>query len=154
MKIFIIHGAYGNSKENWFPWLKEKLEEERHEIIVPDFPTPENQSIDSWLYIFDKYLSEIDNNIILIGHSLGPAFILSILEKIKTKVKASIFVSAFIGNIGIDDFDKINDTFVNKDFNFNKIKNNCSKFILISSDNDPYVPKNKIDELAELLIVS
>ena len=23
--FFIIHGAFGNSQENWFPWLERKL---------------------------------------------------------------------------------------------------------------------------------
>ena len=33
-KVFIIHGANGNSKENWFPWFKEELVKLRPDIEV------------------------------------------------------------------------------------------------------------------------
>jgi predicted alpha/beta-fold hydrolase len=37
---FIIHGAYGKSRENWFSWLKEELEKEGYQVYVPDFLHP------------------------------------------------------------------------------------------------------------------
>ena len=80
MKFVIIHGAYGNPSENWIPWLRESLEK-LGEVIVPEFPTPEGQSLENWRNVFDSS----DENTILIGHSLGPAFILDILERNKAK---------------------------------------------------------------------
>ncbi|MBU0470382.1 MAG: alpha/beta hydrolase, partial [Nanoarchaeota archaeon] len=85
------------------------------------------------------------------GHSLAPAFILSILEKIKVQVKASFFVSGFIGLLGNNVFDEINETFVTKKFNWEKIKSNCKEFYVYHSDNDPYVPLERGEELAEKL---
>ena len=38
MKIFIIHGSFGNPGENWFPWLKIQLVNCGHEVITPTFP--------------------------------------------------------------------------------------------------------------------
>ena len=38
--IFIFHGTEGHSQENWFPWLKAKLEEKGCKVFVPQFPTP------------------------------------------------------------------------------------------------------------------
>ncbi len=97
MNFFIIHGTYGKANENWFPWLKKELEQET-KVFVPDFPTPENQSLDKWMKLFDdNYLSKVNEDTIFIGHSLGSAFILSVLEKINKKVKACYFVSGFIG---------------------------------------------------------
>ena len=69
MKFFIIHGSYGNPNENWFPRLKKELEKEGCIVFIPEFPTPENQSLKNWMEIFnDFYLSKIDENTILIGH--------------------------------------------------------------------------------------
>jgi predicted alpha/beta hydrolase family esterase len=117
MKYFIIHGTGGSPKGNWFPWLKQNLEEKGHNVSVPSFPTPENQSVDSWLEVFKEHLNEMDNNTILIGHSLGPAFILSILEKINVKVKGVITVAGFLGLIGNEEFDNLNQSFTTKQFN-------------------------------------
>jgi len=150
---FIIHGAYGHPEENWFPWLKEELEKEEYKVIIPKFPTPENQSLDNWLKVFDKYKEEIDNNTIFIGHSLGPAFILTILENINIQIKACFFVSGFIGSLNNPQFDNLNSTFVDKEFDWDKIKTNCKSFYVFHSDNDPYVPIKKAEELTTKLSV-
>jgi uncharacterized protein len=157
-KFFIIHGAYGNPEENWFPWLKQELEKEGNMVFVPKFPTPENQSLANWIEEFeDFYLNKIDEDSILIGHSLGPAFILSVLDKINLfdnlglKVKACFFVSGFLNKLGNPTFDKINETFINKDFDWKKIKRNCNKFFVIHSDNDPYIPLKEAKQLADKL---
>ncbi len=146
--IFIIHGAYGSAEGNWFMWLKDELEKLGHHVFVPQFKTPEGQCLESWRETFSKYENYVDVNTILIGHSLGSAFLLDILENINFKVRASYFVSGFVGNLGIDKFDLINDTFVNKGFDWEKIKNHCWKFFLYASDNDPYVPFDKTLELS------
>ena len=53
--------------------------------------------------------------------------------------------------MGNPDLDNINKTILDKDFNFNKIKENCKRFFIYSSDNDPYVPLEKSKELADKL---
>lgn len=139
MKFFMIHGAYGNPEGNWFPWLKQKLEELGHEIHIPKFPTPEDQTLETWMKVFQPYMDKIDEETIFIGHSLGPAFILNILEKIDVKVKACFFVAGFAGFIGDEQFDSINKSFVDREFEWNRIHENCEQFYVINSDNDPYV---------------
>lgn len=152
----MIHGSYGNPKENWFPWLKKELEKSGHTVFVPEFPTPENQSLENWMKKFNKYIQMVNEDSIFIGHSLAPAFILSVLEKLNIvkPVKACFFVAGFVGKLSVKDFkdlNEINSTFTEKNFNWEKIKNNCEKFILYHSDNDPYVPLEKAKELSEKL---
>jgi len=157
MKIFIIHGSFGSPSGNWFPWLEKNLKNLGHEVYVPKFPIedydsfskalkkdptlkPQNQNLENWMNTFQKYVPKIDEETIFIGHSLGPAFILNVLEKINVKVRACILVSAFLGRIGIPEFDAVNDSFYNKKFEWWKIKRNCNEFFVVSSDDDPYVP--------------
>ena len=149
----MIHGAFGNPTENWFPWLKQKLEELNHEVIIPQFPTPENQSLDNWNKVFDEYKNKIDENSIFVGHSLAPAFILSILEHVNMPIKGSFFISGFLKLLGNETFDSINKTFVEKQFDWSKIKQNCEQFFIYHSDNDPYVPAECAHELANKLDV-
>jgi uncharacterized protein len=151
MNVFIIHGAYGNPKENWFSWLKSELESLNHKVIIPEFPTPNEQELAKWTNNFQKYKCEINSETILIGHSLGSAFILSILETLNTPVKACFFIAGFIGLLNNKKFDSINKTFTAKDFDWDKIKKNCNKFILFNSKDDPYVPLKKGQELSNIL---
>ncbi len=53
--VIIIHGTGGSPKGNWFPWLKEILENEGCKVFIPRFPTPENQSLESWFRVFDSF---------------------------------------------------------------------------------------------------
>ena len=147
--FFLIHGSYGSPENNWFPWLKDELENAGHKVYVPRFPTPNGQSLDKWMNIFLEFDKYIDDDTIFIGHSLGSAFIFSILEKYKAK--AAFLVSGFIGLLGLKEFDPINQTISDKDFDWEIIKENCKNFFIFHSENDPYVPLSKGNEIAGLV---
>lgn len=151
LKCFVFHGVYGNPEENWFPWLKKELEKAGHEVFVPRFPTPENQSLENWLKAFEKFKSKLDADSVLIGHSLGAVFALRLLELIKVKVKAVFLVSGFLGRLELKEVDALNASFFSQPFNWNKIKSSAERIILFHSNNDPFVPLKKGRELAEKL---
>lgn len=144
MNFLIIHGAHGTPEEIWFPWLKNQLEILGHTVTTPAFPTPEGQTLANWLQILPK----IQEDIILIGHSVGAAFILSILEH--NKAKAAYFVAGFTGPLG-GDLDQINSSFAEKEFDWEAIKGNCSNITAFYSENDPYVSVENAMELKEKL---
>ncbi len=148
MKFFIFHGAHGNSKENWFPWLDAKLSGLGQEIIIPDFPTPKGQNLENWLNEFKKYENRLDEDSVFVGHSLGAAFALSIIENLNIKIKACYLVCGFVEPLN-NELDKINSSFTEKEFDYNKIKQNCRKFVCYQSDNDPYVPVETGERLAK-----
>ena len=95
--LFIFHGTGGHPGENWFPWLKQELAKEGYDATIPQFPTPEGQSLEAWLKVLKEYESSIQGNTVLIGHSLGGLFLLRLLERLKEPVKAVFLVSAPIG---------------------------------------------------------
>jgi len=148
--VFIIHGAYGHPGENWFPWLKSELEKIGCGVFVPKFPTPENQTLETWLKVFKSYEQHIDENSIVVGHSLGVPFLLNVLEKTGRPIKSAFFVSGFSSLPG-NKFDEIMKTFVERKFGWKAIRKNCKKFYVFHSDNDPYVPLEKAEELAKNL---
>ena len=151
--IFIIHGAYGNPEENWFPWLKSELEKLDCRVFVPKFPTPDNQSLENWNKVFYDYKQYLNENSIVVGHSLGPAFLLNFIEELDKPIKAAFFVSWFLDLLGNPDFDNINKSFIERSFDWQKIKQNCQKFFVFHSDNDPYVPLEQAEKLAKNLCV-
>ena len=150
MNFFIIHGVYGNPQENWFPWLKAELEKKGFEVIVPKFPTPINQSLESWLRVIKKFEDKINEETILIGHSLGAAFILNYLEQTNKKIKSAFLVAGYHKLLD-NKFKELNKTFVDKEFDWKKIKKNCNKFFVFGSDNDEYISLEITKELAKNL---
>lgn len=147
----IVHGADGSPDENWFQWLRTELEKLGYEVFVPQFPTPENQTLQTWLTEFEKIKDNFNESSLFIGHSIGVAFILNILEMYERKINASFLVSGFIGNLNNPGFDEINQTIANKEFNWEKIKQNCKEFFLYHSKDDPYVPIEKAANLIKQL---
>ncbi|MCZ2121419.1 MAG: alpha/beta hydrolase [Anaerolineales bacterium] len=148
-KVVIVHGAYGSPEENWFPWLQQELVKLGNEVVVPRFPTPEGQSLKKWLEILDEEVRDYPSNLIMVGHSLGPALILSKLEMLKKPIRASFFASPFTGKLGLPDFDTINAEFTERSFDWGRIRANCKDFYIYSSDNDPYVPMQRGKEIAD-----
>ncbi len=145
---FIIHGSYGKPQSNWFMWLTEELRKDGYVVFTPQFPTPKGQSLASWMAIFEPYEKDITSDTVLVGHSLGCAFILSILQKIPVKIKGTFLVAGFAALLANPLFDTVNKTFVTKTFDWEAIKSHGGTFQVYYSDNDPYVPAEKSIEIA------
>ena len=133
----IIHGSFGSSEENWFPWLKEQLEKDNKKVLIPQMPVGiDKQNFDSWSEVLNKI--DINEFTTIIAHSIAPIFICKYLITNKIKVKKLIFVCGFNNYFGINkDFDTLNGPMYID--NYTDIKNYCDNIICYYSDNDPYV---------------
>lgn len=161
MKFVIFHGSFGNPQENWIPQLKIKLETLGQEVIIPKFPCEDwdeftkkgsnqeakNQNLKNWFKVFEKQvLPKINKGekICFIGHSLGPVFILHVVEKYNVQLDCAIFVSPFLSSPpGIWQFDLVNKTFYKTSFDFEKLKKLIPTSYALYSDTDPYVNRNQ-----------
>ena len=149
--VFIFHGTKGYPEENWFPWLKQKLEKLNCRVLVPQFPTPKNQTLENWFKVLKNYEQFYNESTILVGHSLGGAFLLRVLEKYNIKIKAAFIIAAPIGIIPIKNYESDKIFLGEFAFDWNKIKNHCKKFFVFYSDNDPYVSLGNGEELSKKL---
>ena len=145
----IIHGTEGYPEETWIPYLKQNLEKEGHTVYVPQLPSPEGQSKEAWCATLREKTPTFGKDTVLIGHSCGATCILHILESVKEPVKKAICVSPLIHKIGIEKYDKLNETFINHSFDWNKIKNNAKEGLILHGDNDLYVPLSHPKEVSE-----
>lgn len=130
--------------------MRPQLEQFGYTVYVPQFPTPEDQSLKNCLAVFAEYEQYLDQQSILIAHSIGVPFTLNVLERLKKPIKATYRVAGFVGPLGLE-LDAINSTISDKEFDWEKIKANCKHFAVISSDDDPYVPLEKGQELSDKL---
>jgi len=152
-KVIIIHGTTGSPDENWYPWLKRELLSRGHSVLVPRFPTPQGQSLAAWKEAFYNQVASLDSQMVLVGHSLGAGFILTLLEESSIPILATFFICGFLGKLGLPEFDILNESFVCRDFDWRKISLNCGDCFVVNSDNDPYVHLSKGEELAQKLKV-
>ena len=128
--------------------MKKELEALGCKVFVPRFPNPENPKLSEWLKFFDKYKNYLNKNSIVVGHSMGVAFLLRILEK--HPAKAAFFVASVTPGIK-NKYSWSMKTFIDKELDWSKIKNHCKQFFIYNSDNDPYIPLSKAKELSENL---
>lgn len=68
---FIIHGSYGHNKENWFPWLEEKIKQKGYDVFNFNYPTPNGQNFENWSKVLDQVKDKINEESVFICHSIG-----------------------------------------------------------------------------------
>ena len=146
--LLILHGIYGSPDENWFPWLKKELEREDIEVVIPHLPTKEPLKPEDWWEAFKEYESLINEDTIIVGHSLGAAFALKIIEK--HPVAAALFVAPAWGKTD-NEFTPVMQAVADQKFDWKKIKRNCKNFTVLYSDNDPYLSIDHGKNLAKHL---
>jgi len=145
----IIHGSFGSKEGNWFPWLKEKLENQNKKVEVPQMPIGVgNQNYESWEEVLNNL--SINDNTTIIAHSIAPIFVCKYLIRNKIQVKQLVFVCGFNNYLGIDkDFDAVNEPmFID---NYKDIRNYCDNIVCFYSDNDPYVKFEVEKEFADTI---
>lgn len=145
----ILHGSFGSNKGNWFPWLKEQLENNNKQVDVPQMPVGiDKQNFKSWSNILDKL--KINESTIIIAHSISPAFVCKYLITNKIKVQKLIFVCGFNNYFGINsEFDTVNKPMYID--NFYDVKSYCNNIVCFYSDNDPYVSFEAEKDFADKL---
>ena len=136
-RCIIVHCWEGYPNFCWYPWAKKKLSEKGFQVIIPEMPNTKYSKLNEWLPKLKNMVGEPDNELYLIGHSLGCITILRYLESLKedTKIAGVIMVAGFIDNLGYKEIE----SFFQKSINYEKIKKHANKFVAIHSDNDPYV---------------
>jgi len=150
--VFIFHGTEGYPEENWFPWLKQELEQKSCKIFVPQFPSPPivPAKIAEWFDVLKNYEQYINEDTIFIGHSLGGVFALRILEKLEHPIKATFFVGTPVGVQPIKNYERDNG-FSGFSFDWQSIKKKAEHFAVFQSDDDPYVGLENGKELSKNL---
>jgi len=156
-RALILHGTDGNPGENWFPWLKVKLEVEGYEVWVPQMPdchTPNRET-------YAKFLLEsgwdfADN--VVIGHSSGAVEVLNMLDderfsKLKLAVCAGAWAAGDPEDGGEDWLEpgQFDGLFPSDGFNFATMKQKADNIVFLHGDNDPYCPLEQAQFLAKSL---
>jgi len=138
-QAIIIHGWESNPTEHWFPWLKFELEKKDFEVSTPAMPDTFFPKQNQWVQYLQEIAGAVDKDTFLIGHSLGVITILRFLEQLteNEKIGGAILVAGFSESLAV--VPEIENFFTDT-VDYKKTKEHCEKFIIINSDNDPWVP--------------
>lgn len=140
----------------WRPWLMSELNKLDMYACALPMPTPNEPQCEEWVKEIARVIPEVNEDIFLVGHSLGCAAILNYLETIKSDKKfGGVFLaSGPIEKLMVDKPDaKIRkaDSFFTHPFDFKKIKSTSRHFVIIHGDNDDRVPFSHAETSAKEL---
>lgn len=147
-RFLILHGTDGSPQSNWYMWLKGVLIGKGYQAWLPQLPDSNKPNAEKYTkFLLSNKNFIFDEDTILIGHSSGAVEIFNLLQSlpVSTKVGGAILVGVFKDDLGWDALDE----FFTAPFDFEKINKNCSKFIYIHSDDDPYCPIEHADYFVE-----
>ncbi len=148
---FIIHGSFGSSQSNWFPWLEEKIERGGHKCFCLDFPVGVGrQNYQNWELVLDSVKRFITEESVFFCHSISCIFLVKYCIKNNIKIGRAVLVSGFNHYLGLDeDYDDVNCTMYT---NYaSKFKDLCKERVCYLAKNDPYVKFDKLKEFANLI---
>jgi len=124
-KCLILQSWHSKPEDDWYPWLKEKLEKKGYQVEIPDLPTIRTNlpSLKKMLNAVNK-LKIVDQDTVVIGHSIGTLVAMRLAEK--TKFKSMILLAGW----DFDDLTKEHRLFWPNRINHQKIIKNTKKIFL------------------------
>ncbi|NCC71549.1 hypothetical protein EOM09_08310 [bacterium] len=125
--------------ERWSDEYFDKKLSKKFKMIKPKMPCKENAKYEEWKIQFERYLEKIDQNLVLIGTSLGGIFLAKYLsENTLNKNIISTYLIAPPFDAKSVNEKEIYGGFELKD-NLEKIEENCKKVVFMFSKNDNVV---------------
>jgi predicted alpha/beta hydrolase family esterase len=121
----------------WKSSLSEKLGN-RFDVLLLKMPNTTNAGYDEWKMLFNKIARLLENDVILIGHSLGGVFLAKYLSenKFPKKILASILIAPPYDEKDI--VEPLGDFVISN--NLEKFKKQGGKIFIYHSEDDPVVP--------------
>ena len=134
-RIVLLHGNGGGSGEdNWFPWLKNKLEKLGVTCEAPNLPDSIEAKARVWLpYIAD--VIKADKDTILVGHSSGAIAAMRYAEN--HQIAGLVLVGTYYTDLGYDD-EKASGYF-DEPWDWESVKKNVPWTLIFASTDDPYI---------------
>jgi predicted alpha/beta hydrolase family esterase len=92
---FVVNMDRLRYKRDWKETLQEALGP-AFDVFLPRMPSNTNAQYTEWKKVFEKIIEKVDDNVVLIGHSLGALFITKYLSENfpSKKIKAIFLVAA------------------------------------------------------------
>lgn len=162
-KVIIVHRWGGTPENDWYSWLKNKLEKKGYDVVVPAMPNTNEPDITVWVNHLREVAGKPNQQTHFVGHSIGCQTIMRYLETVPqgTSVGYVVFVAGWMKLQNLEDakVERIAKSWTETQIDFDKVKEKVKQVLVFLSDNDPYnsVYENKMvfeQKLAAKVIVA
>lgn len=128
---------FRDQRRDWKRTLQEKLGS-KYDVLLPSMPNSKNAKYKEWSIWFEKIIPLLNSELILIGHSLGAAFLAKYLSinNISKNITATILVSAPMKTVKKGEESLVQ---FSPPQNMKKFSQQSKKIYLIHSKDDPVV---------------
>jgi predicted alpha/beta hydrolase family esterase len=135
-------------KTKWSDSLRKELGN-RFDVLLPRMPNPMNAKYNEWKILFKKMAPLLDNNVILIGHSLGAIFLAKYLSenKFPKKILATMLVSPPYDDEGMEE--SLGDFVLPK--SLDRLNKQGGKIFIYQSKDDLVVPYSHLEKYKKAL---
>ncbi len=146
LEFVIIHGSNDQplnniSQKNWFPWLKQNLENKGYTTILPELSNNHAPDYEVWKQDFERQVGNLNSNSVVIAHSAGGAFIVRYLSEKLVPIRKLILMSP--SHTKTADNSRLNDLL---NFQINpKLQSLIGSVIVATSDNEPEYRHENVD---------
>ncbi|MBQ6991555.1 MAG: alpha/beta hydrolase [Clostridia bacterium] len=150
--VILIHGYNGIPPV--FKWLKTELNKREYKVIIPEFPVREGVKYLNWKNIFNQYKNNLNENSIVIAHSIGNEFFIKYMYENTINIKMYIGLAGFSKSFiceGKDDLTRALKEFLVSDEELNYFKNSVDKKYAIYSNDDHIVPFNILEDYVKTI---
>ncbi len=150
--VLILHGLWDTWGAHWATPLSHTLKQAGYNVHMPDI-SYESGDLDLCLWELEKYRSSIDENSIIIGHSMGSHLGLKFIETLDTKVDMFVSVawifewmSTHKAHKNSPNIKNLEDVFIglmDTEIDYKKVRKNIKKSVLYTSDEDDLIETNE-----------
>lgn len=148
MRIVLIPGYKATPESNFFPWLNDELRKRGHDVVVANLPSPEAPNRDEWTKALLDQVGPIDDETIVVGHSLGGASALRFMEAAEARsTPHALVLVATPWMIGSEQFRG----FFMTELDYEVLMWKASKIAVIHSVDDHVIPFDHAEKYAKVL---
>ncbi len=147
MRVTFIHGnntMHWSGK--WCGWLKKELDNLGVESFFETFPDSIMARSKFWLPFLKGFVKVTEEDM-LVGWSSGAVAAMRYAEQ--NKIGGSIIISPSYSDLG-DELERVSGYF-DKPWDWEAIKKNQKKITLVYGDDDPYIPQDQFEYIADKL---
>ena len=98
--IFVLHSLNGDTLKTWGIDIKEKFGDKDIDVYMPEFPIRAESNYEKFKEILKFYIDNgtLNNNSIIVAHSIGNAYFISFCKELEYTAKAYAIFTVLMGD--------------------------------------------------------